>query len=192
MMEKVFAALGVSLKEILTMLSALYVILEYATISGFLHGGFVTLGEIFGYFGLNEVQSWLADFYAKVSSDDALPYGKAISFILLFVACFYFVTEYTRRTPTNLLPKASFLVWILWAASTDLFNKHLLFTSHTAVIILALLMILLCNLLKKESDTLARFVLASASCVAVPFYLVIAPVALLLGKTSNDGAAPRN
>lgn len=191
MTEKVFAALGVPLKEMLKMSSALYMVLECATISGFLHGGFVTLGEIFGYFGL-EVQSWLADFYAKVSSDDALPYGKTISFILLCVACSYFVTEYTRRTPTNLLPKASFLVWILWAASTDLFNKHLLFTWHTAVIILALLMILLCNLLKKESDTLARFFLACVSCVAVPFYLVIAPVALLLGKTSNDGAATRN
>lgn len=181
MFNQVASTFSIKKQEIGTMIISFYIFCEYLAVAGIGSGGVSNIGSALHFIELGEAGRWITSLQTRLSASNMAQYFNWLCLVWLSIAILYLVALYTKKTPSNLLPRPAIATSLFWALGTDFFNEQAILSTYSYTFGIALTSILIINVFKKEQP-LSRTALAAFACIGSPIFLLSAPVLLLIRK----------
>ena len=186
MLDKIAPLFAIKSRQIGTALISIYISCEYLALLRIGSGGISNLSSAFTFIKLNNVSNWITTFRTDLINSHIAQWANYTLIIWLIIACIYLVKQYTSQDPSDLLPQSSLTTSFFWALGTDFFGQQHINTIYTLCIIIALFLILIINIIRREAP-ISRTAFAVIACtIGPPLFLTIAPVAILARDSNGN------
>ena len=186
MLDKIAPLFAIKARQIGTAIISIYIFCEYLAVAGIGHGGISNFSIALTFIKLNNVSNWITTFRTDLINSHIAQWANCLLIIWLIIACLYLIKQYTSQDPSDLLPQSSITTSFFWALGTDFFEQQHINTIYTLCIIIALLLILIINIIRREAP-IPRTAFAVIACtIGPPLFLIIAPVAILTRASNNN------
>lgn len=186
MIDKALSLFTIKARELVTIILSIYIFCEYLAIFGTVSGGVSNIGSCLQFIELHEAGRWIISLQTRLATSNIAQYINYIFPTWLSIATLYFIALYTKKTPSNLLPRPALTTSFFWALGSDFSNEHTFLSTYTYIIVITLAFILIINIIKQEHP-LARTAHATFACIlGCPIFLLLAPVIILTRETPKD------